>query len=626
MLKKVSYLILGFILMFSFYDEVFGAGQCYEKGTAEYEQLCGENPIAVYRNTAINSSGSCSGGSDGSKCGGEIKTTVSTMTEKQWKKRDSNVIFNSACNCKDEKEGYHVLVMVDSSNSMELGNKFADVRKAVKEIARKYHDSAKKSVLQICYFNGDCTGTYNLYNNGLNRLENYIETISGVEKSNTNYIKALNTAKNKLDRTGKIPIVYFLTDGYPTELSNEGSIVDQLGWLSTARYAYETLKRMDTFKNQLKKASKNVYGYENAKFYTWGINIKAQDSFAKYILKPDNVNFNNLGNGDVSSGEAQKLKSYLSGTTSGYEIVMGAASYPDRGLVTGRAELGAGSDEVCDEIPYCTCTKREGIKNNSCLGVNSRGKPRIENCVGNINQGVTKTNCRYTKWTHKVIFETNHTTQHLTKDKNIVTFPFYKNTGAVRGNDKGGIMFLVKGINEGNYSDIKLRYVEKNSNDPKDVPSQYYRWDKLTDTGYSNTMVCILSADYFYEYPQYSYRLVWKGSSDSVYARMTPDTGISGLSESQLRDVVDESYIGGIGDFKVKNPSFTAKPSPEMYDEIDITTAQHTNAINREVNVSGFKVRNSNGSFSSVTLTVPIVITQSTNFTPSNSLKSGSIR
>ena len=128
MLKKVSYLILGFILMFSFYDEVFGADQYCDMGKDKYEQLCGENPIAVYRNTAVNSSGSCSGGSDGSKCGGEIKTTVNMVTSQELKEKGSDVIFNEACNCEAEEAGYHVLVLIDSSNSMELGNKFDAVK------------------------------------------------------------------------------------------------------------------------------------------------------------------------------------------------------------------------------------------------------------------------------------------------------------------------------------------------------------------------------------------------------------------------------------------------------------------------------------------------------------------
>ena len=670
MLKKVSYLILGFILMFSFYDEVFGADQYCDMGKDKYEQLCGENPIAVYRNTAINSSGSCSGGSDGSKCGGEIKTTVNMVTSQELKEKGSNVIFNEACNCEDEEEGYHVLVMVDSSNSMELGNKFADVREAVKKIVNKYEGSSKNNVLQICYFNGNCTDPYKLYRpNGRNDLEDYIKSMDGEEKTNTNYIKALNKTRDVLKNTSKIPIVYFLTDGYPTELSNEGSVVDELGWLSTARYAYKTLKRMDSFKNQLKNDGNknngtNIYRYANAKFYTWGINIKAQDSFAKYILEPSNANFNNLGNGTVSSGEAKKLKSYLSGTTSGYEIVMGVASYPDRGLVTGEAKDTVTLEkddctkrtDVCTKYYKCRCERKNGKNNNYACG--DPGDPREDNCKAGTVQRYTK--CK--TWTHPCV-ESERTyvhkhrvvfTPNATEDGVSPTFPFFffncaeNKKCALYQNPKTGLMFFVKGLTADEIKGIKVQYKNPGGSFT-DIPSNSGYWDQLTGIGYKygpgkddGYKVYIVKADFFFENPKATYRFAWENTrkctvrngdtsacNDAAtahpYAKMDSDTGISGLSESQLRDVVDGSYIGGIDYFSVVTPTLDKSPNPNWYDEVDVTTAQHTNAINREVNVSGFKIRNSNGSFSPVTLTVPIVITQSTNFTPSNSLKSGSI-
>ena len=318
-MKKFSYLIVCIVFMFGFYDNVFAkiCGSTPRCDSADRRDTGA--PVANYVNTCGNDNepnGFCNVSNNAS--------ISSEKIDKIYIDPDNGNKFNPCYyECYKQRK---VLIMIDDSNSMAK-SKIEKTKDAIESIAKAMTLEGDK--LKVCYFLSGCL------TDGWIDPSHVHDVIKDVERGNknTNFVEAYDKVEDVFKKSSDdhIPVLFFITDGYPTENKTNG-----LGYLSSARYAYQAANRLENLVSAMKNAtysSDNIYTSSNARVVTVGVGINNSDNYAKFILNPTTANKDSL----ASSGDKEEvtLRSMLDGDSSTkYEAVAGVCSFPDKGGVT----------------------------------------------------------------------------------------------------------------------------------------------------------------------------------------------------------------------------------------------------------------------------------------------------
>lgn len=273
----------------------------------------------------------------GSECGGSVTSTPTPKNEPV--KLDPN---DGVQPSDDDYKCYQkrkVLIMLDDSNSMGKG-KLLKAENLIEKISKSLDKTADR--MAVCYFSGECK------KNGKFVTPKRFEDVDLNKKNeNTNFTLAYENIRKMLskndDNNGDyIPIVFFITDGYPTEYttvdSNGDSKTIKLGYLSSAKYGFKAANRLENLIHDMQKGiftsdTKNPYRKSNARIVTVGVGINENDNFVKFILDPKETNKNAL-----SGDESSVLKKLIEDPSKKQrQLVAGACSFPDKsGLVSGK--------------------------------------------------------------------------------------------------------------------------------------------------------------------------------------------------------------------------------------------------------------------------------------------------
>lgn len=620
MLKKISYLILGFILMFSFYDNVFG-DVCPNYSCPTGNGIDnGDTPVILYENKVTNTiqpSGTC-----GSSSIAEDNTPLETKTI--YIDKDDGNQYNPCkykCYLKNR-----IMIVIDPSKSMS--NKFEKVQNMIREIANK---AGSDDQIKICYFEGAAKCLNNNKWIAANKVEKVIKDMT-IGRKNTDFVAAFETASKILnDIDDYVPKVFFLTDGYPTEIDSGDNSDDRaLGYMSSARYAYRSVKALYSLYNSLKTANyKNPYAKANAEIITVGIGLDPNEPFARYILQPNSTNYGKLGTDGRNNNEARKLKSLLDGNSKQIEIVANVCSYPEKGgVVSGIADIrpmdgtGGTSYQCLNEgtrTEYVTerhrfCTNNNGVEVDIEKKI-AKGKwtegdisKKCKSSVSHKNVSVAKEvkYCIKYKQRHRIIFS---------------SLPFnksgYKST--IRQN---GICFF--GVDNSNNIELKMKkpngqVVTLTEGEGKDY------FIRSIGNKYGGKYMYVLYGDVYLDNPNAEYRLVWVGDSQELDARMVTydHTGISKYNNS----VVIRSYLGdsidGLTSVIGGYSSVTETKDEDLFDKKTRYTKSINNSVAKKVSLSGNYYIRENGVYKRVSLSVPILIKENMSFSAGDNLKAG---
>lgn len=275
-----------------------------------------------------------------------------------------------------EEKARKILLLIDNSYSMYNENnnwKVEEVRKIFRQIANQMEN---EDMLYIKYFKNVWSGNTKTNWNKIykktdvnskserktesNKILKYTKegetcTTSLCYGTPTYSVSALEKAKDfvKGNDFGKsVPIVIFITDGYPTSFKGSGSEgkIYNLGYLSSARHFYKFAVAMkelkETFVALKTKTNGNTYianGQFSPKFVTIGLGVdNNNNNAAKYLLNTDPDTLKDLRKNAASSipkirqqyKEDTKFYNMLQ-TKNGddkYEITASIASNPDLGV------------------------------------------------------------------------------------------------------------------------------------------------------------------------------------------------------------------------------------------------------------------------------------------------------
>ncbi len=191
--------------------------------------------------------------------------------------------------------------------------------------------------------------------------------------------KAADWVKTEVKKSEHIPIVIFITDGYPTAYKDTDGNKYELGYLSSARHFYEFAVALKNLQNQFLTISKNGKNklmnnsIVKPKFATIGLGISNDktDMSAKYLLTTKSSDFDNLKNlttSDKQHKEDKRFYQLLNGDiSSGIELTLSIASNPDLGVV------GYSS--------YNSSTKTVNFKNFGNIDTTNGGKLAKDNGI-----------------------------------------------------------------------------------------------------------------------------------------------------------------------------------------------------------------------------------------------------
>lgn len=622
MLKKVSYLILGFILMFSFYDNVFG-DVCPNYSCPTGNGIDnGDTPVILYENKVTNTiqpSGTC-----GSSSIAEDNTPLETKTI--YIDKDDGNQYNPCkykCYLKNR-----IMIVIDPSKSMS--NKFEKVQDMIREIANK---AGSDDQIKICYFEGAAKCLNNNKWIAANKVEKVIKDMT-IGRKNTDFVAAFETASKILnDIDDYVPKVFFLTDGYPTEIDSGDNSDDRaLGYMSSARYAYRSVKALYSLYNSLKTANyKNPYAKANAEIITVGIGLDPNEPFARYILQPNSTNYGKLGTDGRNNNEARKLKSLLDGNSKQIEIVANVCSYPEKGgVVSGIADIrpmdgtGGTSYQCLNEgtrTEYVTerhrfCTNNNGVEVDIEKKI-AKGKwtegdisKKCKSSVSHKNVSVAKEvkYCIKYKQRHRIIFS---------------SLPFnksgYKST--IRQN---GICFF--GVDNSNNIELKMKkpngqVVTLTEGEGKDY------FIRSIGNKYGGKYMYVLYGDVYLDNPNAEYRLVWVGDSQELDARMVTydHTGIPKYNNSVVtRSYLGDTIDGGLSSVIDGYSSITETKDEDLFDKKTRYTKSINNSVTKTVSLTtGDYYIRENGIYKRVSLSVPVLIKENMSFSAGDNLKAG---
>lgn len=270
-----------------------------------------------------------------------------------------------------EEKSRSILLLIDNSYSMNEDWKKKEVRRVFREIARQMEDNDK---IYIKYFrNHENCGADECGGNPLSKSElNTPQKIKNVSKKILVYsgdnkpcknslcygtatysAEALTKASNFVQRKVKktVPVVIFITDGYPTAYKSNRGENFELGYLSSARHYYKFAVAMKELKEQFDnlKTGKNANTYikngiYTPKFVTVGLDVDGDsDLSVKYLLSTtkearENIKTTAFNGRTVVPRYREDAKFYnllnrSENSDPKYEITFSIASNPDLGVV-----------------------------------------------------------------------------------------------------------------------------------------------------------------------------------------------------------------------------------------------------------------------------------------------------
>lgn len=627
MLKKFSYLIVCIVFMFSFYDNVFG-DVCPNYSCPTGNGIDnGDTPVILYENKRSNTiqpSGTCSANS----IAGD---NTPLATENIYLDKDDGNQYNP---CKYECYKQHkIMVLIDHSNSMGKENKVALARRMLGKIAKAAGDN---DLIKVCYFGGCLTNIKGANSSGwfnpknANSVEDAKSKL-GVGKENTDFVAAFQRAEKVFDGVENyIPVLFFLTDGYPTQIDSDDDSEDRaLGYMSSARYAYRSVKALVDLSNFLKNRNyKNPYAKANAKIITVGIGFDGSDPFARYILQPNSTNYNGLVSGS-SNNESRKLRSLLDGNYTQAEVVANVCSFPDKGgVVSGNVTVNdlEHKDENCISTKMETRYRNVQKKDQQfCTNQNDVLK-NITDWTKERKNEKCKAGTRY--WTYKTVQEA-YQVEVCDKYKqrhriNFTNLPF--NFTAI--DDKqiikdNGICFY--GVDNPNNVEFKMK---ENGKVVTLTEGEDYNKDKYNGNKYNGTYRYVLNGNFYLSHPNAEYRLVWEGNSTDLNARLTTYT-VGGNLAKYNNGVVYASYLGSDIDAFASTIGRYSVVTEDIDESLFNKTTRYTKSINNSVDknvslsLSGDYYIRENGIYKRVGLYVPVLIKENMSFSAGDNLKAG---
>lgn len=343
-MKKKIFLFI--CLFFTLQMSVFATVCPTKKGTVPEA----DPPLALY----VNKPGGVN--QPTGSCGSSSLTNSSTKTDQNIyiDIKDGNLYNDKLYDCYEKRK---ILVILDNSNSFDTESKEKATKDLIKTIKNQMNEDDK---INICYFGGSCS------RGDFKRKDkvsiNDIKLNKKDQNNNTNFELAYKTITDLLGDTAEtnensIPIVFFITDGYPT--TNESWT--GLGYLSSAKFGFRAANRLEKLYNSFSRgdfAPDNVYNDGNTKILTIGVGIGNKDRFAKFVLNPTERNawfldydYTSCKSSAIGSGnrkcynknsEASVLKQFAdtaanganNGSYTSIQAVAGVCSYPDKGGIT----------------------------------------------------------------------------------------------------------------------------------------------------------------------------------------------------------------------------------------------------------------------------------------------------
>lgn len=283
-----------------------------------------------------------------------------------------------------------VLIMLDDSNSMGKG-KLDKSEALIEKIAEVLNsDLGVDSLMKVCYFSGKC-----LAKNEWRKPKKFEDIDLKRNNKNTNFIAAYNKIDEELkEYLDYIPIVFFVTDGYPTEFTKRDGGVKKLGYLSSAKYGFKAANRLENLIKEMNSGSftqnvdSNPYAKTNPRIITVGVGIDTSDTFAKFVLNPTKKNKDLL----EKKGESETLKNILENkSTPQYQLVAGACSFPDKsGLVKGKYINKNGKNIAKFEESELRRAMSNATGKNICFTVGSNSASTLQYCSSKKKNGTCK--------------------------------------------------------------------------------------------------------------------------------------------------------------------------------------------------------------------------------------------
>lgn len=356
-----------FLIFISFYNcNLVNADTC--KGEYSYENICGNS-----KQTSLSSG-----------CGGSITPGDGTISKNNTGIcQDDNNKTNNSKEYKDLK----IYVLIDDSSSMKgtdggkKGNYYPNTRKALNSLISGLKSSNFDVTIQMSYFDDDSLlDDFSSINKFGRKIGDAIENMRNHEPSkNTNFNSAIDKAivefkKNKDPKL--VPIVIFITDGYPTQYGNDKN--NNLGHLSSTNYFISALNKFRELRNTIG---------EDGKIYTVGVNLLDGDNMAKYLLNPTVSNYNNLKKSSKVD-EGYSLYSALRGQKTYYETVLGIESYPDARLAhftdikieDGKSKIIFEANDY-KKMPFNNPRAKNHLANGKTIMFAGLKKPNAKNCT-----------------------------------------------------------------------------------------------------------------------------------------------------------------------------------------------------------------------------------------------------
>lgn len=261
----------------------------------------------------------------------------------------------SCSTVKEEDKWYKrdILLLID--NSWSMNGKESKVRKIFVKVANELTEGEK---IYLKYFSGS-QGEVDYSKTQLNTPQKITNKASKILKKEDSLRYGTNTysgdalkkatkwVNKEVRESEHVPIVIFITDGYPTAYTNSENKKFELGYLSSANHFYKFAKSLLDLKNSydaLKGSSgKNkliTTGVVKPKFATIGLGISNDntDMSARYLLttrKSDYDNLKNLSTKDKAKKEDKRFYNLLNSNKKELkvELTFSVASNPDLGVV-----------------------------------------------------------------------------------------------------------------------------------------------------------------------------------------------------------------------------------------------------------------------------------------------------
>lgn len=328
-MKKFNYLFFCFVLFFYFKCNVF----C--EVVDGYNVDCRGNVVP----TIVNKKGNFPNNSN-NDCTFSFDSGSNSIS--------SNVRKQQLVSCDKETESNkkivnrNIILIIDNSGSMTNDQKPEKVQKIFMAIAKELKEGDK---IKISYFksNGGIKQEFSYEDlNSLKKRQKEAKKVlkkgtdfgkhdvSLVTTTNTDFVSAIKQTRTWIKKNSNldtsVPIVFFITDGYPTK---EGK--KKLGYASSTQYFYGAAVEFENLYKLLRE-----YG-GNAKFVSVGLGIDTDSSLAvKYLLDPSESTkskLNSLTKKSYAHIEDYKFGKLISGkkidNSLKKEFVFSVASNPD---------------------------------------------------------------------------------------------------------------------------------------------------------------------------------------------------------------------------------------------------------------------------------------------------------